>query len=63
MQRRDFIAGLVGAAWCAPVRAQSPSRRYRIGMLDTAPRQLNPNFGALQQGLRERGYVEGQNLT
>jgi len=63
MQRRDFIAGLMGAAWCSSVRAQSSSRHYRIGMLDTTSRQLNANFGALQQGLLERGYVEGQNMT
>jgi putative ABC transport system substrate-binding protein len=62
MKRRQFIAGFA-AAWGSPASAQSVSRHYRIGMLDTASRHLNANFGALQQGLRERGYVEGRNLT
>ncbi|SRR6266568_1707965 len=64
MKRREFVAGLAGAAALASSGwAQSPARRYRVGMLDTVPRNLNPNFGALQQGLLQRGYVEGQNLT
>jgi putative tryptophan/tyrosine transport system substrate-binding protein len=61
MRRRDFIAGLVGAAWSSSLNAQSA--RYRVGMLDTTSRQLNANFDALAQVLRERGYVEGQNLA
>jgi putative ABC transport system substrate-binding protein len=32
-------------------------------MLDTSPRDLNPNFRALEQALRERGYIESQNLA
>ena len=64
MRRRDFIAGLASmGGWPSSLHAQSSSRRYRVGMLDTSPRQLNANFGQLQQGLRERGYIEGQNLT
>ncbi len=62
MRRRDFIAGLMGAAWCSLARAQSTVRHFRIGMLDTSPRQRNANFGAFQEALRERGYMEGQNL-
>src|SRR5947208_756205 len=63
MRRRQFITGLAAAAWSSPVRAQATSGRYRIGMLDTTSRQLNANFIAFQQGLLERGYVEGQNTT
>jgi len=64
MRRRDFIAGLAGVAgWSSKAQAQSGSRRYRVGMLDTSPRGLNTNFGALEQALRERGYVESQNLA
>jgi putative ABC transport system substrate-binding protein len=63
MRRRDFIAGLAGVAgWSSKAQAQSSLRRYRVGILDTSPRALNPNFGALEQALRERGYVESQNL-
>ena len=32
-------------------------------MLDTASRQHNINFRALQEALAARGYIEGQNLT
>jgi len=64
MRRRDFIAGLAGVAgWSSKAHPQSGFRRYRVGMLDTSPRGLNPNFGALEQALRERGYIEGQNLV
>jgi putative ABC transport system substrate-binding protein len=64
MRRRDFIAGLAGmVGWSSRVHAQSGSRRYRVGVLDTSSRQVNSNFDELQRGLRERGYTEGQNLT
>jgi putative tryptophan/tyrosine transport system substrate-binding protein len=63
MRRREFIAGLAAAAWSSSVHAQSTSRRYHIGLLDTTSRQLNANFGAFQQGLLERDYVENQNVT
>jgi putative ABC transport system substrate-binding protein len=64
MRRREFIAGLAGVAgWSSRAQAQSGLRRYRVGMLDTSPRGLNPNFRALEQALRERGYIESQNLA
>jgi len=64
MRRREFIAGLANAAaWPLAARAQSASRRYRIGILDTSARPLNANFMAFQQKLHEHGYVEGQNLS
>jgi putative ABC transport system substrate-binding protein len=63
MRRREFIAGLASmGGWPSSGYAQSGARRYRVGMLDTSARQLNPNLGHLEQGLHERGYVEGQNL-
>jgi len=64
MRRREFIAGLATVVgWPSPVRAQSSARRYRVGMLDTSPRHLNPNFGHLEQELSEQGYGEGKNLV
>ena len=64
MRRRDFMAGLAGVAgWSSKAHPQSGLRRYRVGMLDTSPRELNPNFGAHEQALRERGYIENQNLV
>ena len=63
MRRRDFIAGLTSMwGWSSWAYAQSSSKSYRVGMLDTSSRQLNANFGELQRGLRELGYIEGQNL-
>ncbi len=65
MRRREFI-NLVGgaAAWPLAARAQQPGKVYRIGLLDMTPAASNAaNFDALRKGLRELGYVEGQNLV
>jgi ABC-type uncharacterized transport system substrate-binding protein len=63
MKRREFAAGLASLAALTSSGGAQTARHYRVGMLDTSPREVNINFRALQQGLRERGYVEGQNLT
>src|SRR5712691_352988 len=62
MKRREFITLLGGAAtWHVVAHAQSA---YRIGVLDTTSAVLNAaNFDALRQGLRQHGYIEGQNLV
>jgi putative ABC transport system substrate-binding protein len=60
MRRREFITGLASALASA---ANAQPRRYRVGILDTVSRQANPNFGAFQKILIERGYVEGKNLS
>jgi putative ABC transport system substrate-binding protein len=64
MRRREFIA-LVGAAAVArPLagRAQQPAKIARIGFLRAGP---PPKMWveAFQQGLREHGYVDGQNVV
>jgi putative ABC transport system substrate-binding protein len=62
MRRREFIAGLGGAAaWPLVARAQRPNRVSRIGILALAPAD-SPNHVAFCQGLRDLGYIEGQNL-
>lgn len=64
MRRREFIT-LIGtvAAWPLAARAQQPARSYRIGILETLPQDRNKaNFNALLRGLREHGYIDGQNL-
>jgi putative tryptophan/tyrosine transport system substrate-binding protein len=65
MRRREFILALGGAAaWPLSVRAQQAGKTWRIGVLETIPPELNTaNFNALRNGLRDLGYIEGQNLT
>jgi putative ABC transport system substrate-binding protein len=63
MKRRDFITLLGGAAaWPLPARAQQ--KVWRIGVLETVSEALSaPNFNAFRRGLRELGYIEGQNYV
>jgi putative ABC transport system substrate-binding protein len=64
-RRRDFITLLGGAAvgWPVAAHAQSPSKVWRIGMLETTSIALNvANFEAFRRALRELGYVEGRNV-
>ena len=64
MRRREFIVMLGGAAaWPLGARAQQAGKIWRIGMLDTTSAALNAaNLDAFRKGLRELGYIEGQNL-
>jgi len=44
--------------------AQAPGKVWRIGLLETTSPALNvANLDAFRQGLRELGYVEGQNFV
>ena len=64
MNRRDFIA-LVGgaAAWPFAARAQQPSMLV-VGFLSSRSPGDDPNlFPAFRRGLKEAGYVEGQNVA
>jgi putative ABC transport system substrate-binding protein len=64
MKRRDFIAAIAGVvAWSHSARAQQPAGKvWRIGFLGSAP-PTPAMVRALRDGLRERGYLEGQNLS
>jgi putative tryptophan/tyrosine transport system substrate-binding protein len=65
MQRREFITLLVGtaqAAWPLVARAQQPAKIRRIGYLGSIQTFQNENTEAFNQGLREAGYVDGQNI-
>jgi putative ABC transport system substrate-binding protein len=63
-QRRDFLAGfgasLIGCALA--VRAQAPPPL--IGFIRTSSIDSIPNLvAAFRQGLKEQGFVEGENVT
>src|SRR6516164_6088743 len=61
--RREFIALLGGAAaaWPLSARAQQP-KVWRIGVLAPVP-PTPATLSAFRDGMRGRGYVEGQNLS
>ncbi len=53
----------VSSAYRLLTRAQPTHKVYRIGVLETIPAERNAaNLDALRNGLRDLGYVEGQNL-
>jgi putative ABC transport system substrate-binding protein len=64
MNRRRFLLTSLAGALAAPLVAETQvGKVYRIGVLDTLPVARNaPNLDAFRQGLRELGYVEGQNF-
>jgi putative ABC transport system substrate-binding protein len=64
MKRREFIA-LVGgaAAWPFVARAQQAANIPRIGFLFHPDPGPSKEVDALRRGLRELGYIEGQNIV
>jgi putative ABC transport system substrate-binding protein len=64
MRRREFIA-MVGATTVRPITATAQSenrRQVRIGVIAAVP--PSPDMlSAFRDAMRDRGYVEGQNLT
>ena len=66
MRRREFIAGLgsTAAAWPLAARAQQPKMPL-VGLLNGASFEgpYAAPVAAIRQGLRETGFVEGQNLA
>jgi putative ABC transport system substrate-binding protein len=64
LRRRQFIAGIGGvAAWPMVARAQQPAMPM-IGFLSSAsPGPYAPFVSAFHKGLKEAGYVEGNNVA
>jgi len=67
MKRRTFITLLGGAAaaWPLKARAQQPATavgQARVGVLAASP-PTPAMLNAFREGMRERGYIEGQNLS
>jgi putative ABC transport system substrate-binding protein len=66
MNRRRFLQTVSVSLLAAPLvgEAQSVTRSVRIGFVEAGSASTNQHFlAAFRQGLRELGYVEGQNIA
>ena len=66
MKRREFVS-LLGSAmvlWSFAGEAKQSSKPYRIGFLGNSTPALEANLvGPFHNGLRDLGYIEGQNVV
>ena len=65
MRRREVIALIAGATAAWPLVARTETSR-RVGLLFTPSAQAAKAIGSLEaivQGLKEHGWIEGQNIT
>src|SRR3974390_740211 len=64
MNRRELIAVLAGAGITLPALAQQAQKVPIVGYLHPGSPEsgATPGFDALRQGLRDAGYVEGENV-
>jgi len=64
IRRRELLSTLGGSvvAWPLAARAQQSGKLWRMGFLSAVSRELS-SHAALQQGMRELGYVEGKDFV
>jgi putative ABC transport system substrate-binding protein len=64
MRRRDFLyaVGGVAAGWSLSAQAQQAPKVHHIGILVQTQEEREHLVEAFKQGLRELGYVEGQDI-
>src|SRR5690349_11130803 len=69
VSRRQFVAGVAGfglLAGCGRLPGQTPeqpTKLVRIGILSPGADPSRDIFVAFRQGLRDLGYVDGQNVS
>ena len=66
MDRRRFLLTSVAGVLAAPLaaEAQQAGKKYRIGCLYNGnPTQSAPTVDAFREGMRELGWVDGQNVS
>ena len=63
MKRREFIA-LLGGAALTPVAARAQQAMPVIGLINgTSAQKYEPQVAAFRLGLKESGFVDGENVT
>jgi putative tryptophan/tyrosine transport system substrate-binding protein len=64
VRRRDFIKGVAGSIVLWPLTARAQSAMPVIGLLDSrGPDDASRLLAAFRQGLKDTGFVEGQNVA